>query len=72
MAEYQEFSFYSATLGGNASRLSICDNQGHEFFVTIPRETGKKYRDRKAKALALVMDAIERGDQPGECLWPSS
>lgn len=64
---YQELRFWSATLGGNACRLSLVDGRGAEFFAIVPRDvSARAWRERKQKALEAIEDAIALGAEPGE------
>lgn len=66
MSAYQEFRFYSPTIGAPVTRLSMADERGREYFATIPRNvTGKTYRRNKELALSAIMDAMTE-QEPGE------
>jgi hypothetical protein len=47
-------------------RLSMANQHGHEFYIILPYEHGKAYRERKERALVLLDAAIEQGLSPGE------
>jgi len=49
-----------------AVRVSMWSPLGSEYFAILPRDHGKKYRERRAQALELIETAIERGHEPGE------
>jgi len=63
---YREWKFWSPVLGRQAVRVSVAHPQG-EFFAIIPADgTGKQNREQREKALDLIADAIEEGQEPGE------
>ncbi len=67
MPSYVEYRFWSPVLGCNASRVSVFDKMSQEYYRIIPRETeGKAYREMKADVVNDLLDAIARGDEPGE------
>ncbi len=67
MTIWQEFRFWSPTLGCNAARISMTDRHGGEFFKIIPRDaSAKAYREAREKALDEIEDAIAARQQPGE------
>ena len=66
---YQRLDYWSPTLGCEVSRISMVDKNGDEYFVTIPRESGRQFREAKDKALDALEEAI--GDDtrgPGEVI----
>lgn len=67
---YREFRYYSPTLGGEASRLSMFNGAGSEFWITLRTLTGKAWRDLKADAVSKIADTIEEGGEPGEIRYP--
>lgn len=67
MSGYRENRFWSPMLGCNAARLSMADARGDEYFVIVPTDgTGSQWRARRGETLSVIMDAIDRGDGPGE------
>lgn len=44
----------------------MVDGHNQEFFMLIPDERGAKYRERRAEAVEMIMQAIEQGLEPGE------
>lgn len=63
---YSEFRFWSPILDADAVRLSMSGTKGGEFFVIIRADDGKKYRERRDRALGLIQQAIDEGLEPGE------
>lgn len=63
---FQEIVRYRIEHDRKVSRLSICDDRGSEFYVEMPLDRSKGWRDRRNDTLDLIEDAIDRGDQPGE------
>ena len=69
MSTYQALRLFSITAGCDIVRISMCDDKGGEFFANIPDDSGfKVMRQRREDALDLIMDAIARGDDPGEII----
>lgn len=67
MSTYQALRLYSITAGCEILRVSMCDERGGEFFVQINADMGAKaLRQKKDEALDVIMDAMERGDEPGQ------
>ena len=62
---YSEFRTYSPIRDCLVSRISMADSRGLEFWMEVVGE-GKSYRHDKAKAIDQIMEAIERGREPGE------
>ena len=67
---YREFRSYSIRHGGQVARLSLAKpGGGPEYFMLVPGPGGRGWRDRKAKALGQLDDAMARGDTPGEVIY---
>lgn len=47
-------------------RVSVFNDQGHEFFVTTPELFGKAWREKLADAVDAIEQAIHAGKEPGE------
>lgn len=65
---YHEFVSYSPVHDCEVCRLSVFDSRGGEFYVIIPRENGRRWRERRAKALDDIDYAIARGMEPGQVI----
>lgn len=65
MAVFSEFHYYSPLHDANVARVSVPDDRGGEFFAIVPTD-GKGYRERRAEAIDLCLEAIETGCEPGE------
>lgn len=65
MRQYHENLYWSIALGGDVARLSMADDQGREYFAIVSAEQ-PGYRDRRMGALEALMEAIDRGDDPGQ------
>lgn len=65
MPTYSEFRFYSPIADDNMVRVSMCDDRGSEFFMTIPDGVGKGYRMRREEVLSALELAIHTGLDPG-------
>jgi len=64
-----EFDFWSPILGCDATRISMTDRAGHEYFAIVKRDYDAQfYRDRKV-AIEKIEKAIEAGLDPGEVRW---
>lgn len=66
MSGYSEYRHWSVMLGCDASRLSMFDEHGGEFFMLIPAEDARSYRVARETALDAIATAIAMGCQPGE------
>jgi hypothetical protein len=67
MSVYREYTFWSPVLGKRATRLSVPDERGSEYFVIVPRpSSGRGWREAREVALQAIEAAILRGDLPGE------
>lgn len=64
---YSEYRHWSVIRNCQASRISVPDNNGAEFFAIIPTDGGgKAYREARERIIDLIIDAIESGSEPGE------
>lgn len=68
MSGYSEFKFWSAMLGCDASRISMCNDRFGEFYMIIPDEGGRKYKEARDHALEAIESAISLGLDPGEVI----
>lgn len=66
MAGYTEHRAYSPTFDCEVARLSMYDTNGSEFFMLVPVEEGKRFRERRQTALDAIYVAIQTGRLPGE------
>jgi hypothetical protein len=67
VSAYREYTFWSPVLGERATRLSVPDDRGSEFFVIVLRPSkGRGWREAREGALQAIEAAILRGDLPGE------
>ena len=78
MSGYQTRRFWSPAYGAYVIRVSLWNDRGHEFFCHIPDTGAKAFRKalhgsedgagshEGDGALDKIMDAIARGDDPGE------
>jgi hypothetical protein len=70
---YHERKFYSPEWDGWYVRLSTVNtpppshNPG-EYFMILPWDGGKKWREQRLRGLELLQEAIEQGYDPGEVL----
>lgn len=62
----REYRFWSPITGGEALRISCYDQYGHEYFMVVPAENGKKLRELRQTAAERFYDAIQSGQDPGE------
>jgi len=63
---YREYRFWSPVLGCDASRLSMWDERGREFFMILAADDGKAYKARKTQAIEAISFAIDMRLDPGE------
>lgn len=63
---YRELRFYDGANDRQAVRLSVSDGRTGEFFMILPRESGRRWRERRSAALDAISEAIETGCEPGE------
>lgn len=66
MSIYSEFRYYSPISDRDMVRLSMTDKHNREFYMAIPENEGKRYRERRDEALMHIQTAIEAGLQPGQ------
>lgn len=76
MPAFREHRFWSPMLGCDATRLSMTDARGGEFFKIIPVQSGvaldrdgkrvPRYRVDRDAALDAIEDAVASGQEPGE------
>jgi len=67
LSSFVEYRYWSVIHGCETSRLSVFDAHGQEFYTIIERPTeGKRYREARQEAVETLIDAVERGDEPGE------
>lgn len=64
-----EFDFWSPILGSDATRISMANDEGLEYFAIVRRLEGRAWRELKAKAVAALTDAMDAGVAPGEIRW---
>jgi hypothetical protein len=63
---YSEFRHWSVVHDREMIRISM-QHQG-EFFMLIPAYEGRRYRERRERALEMIQAAIDAGLEPGEVL----
>lgn len=68
MSTYQVIRYYSTTTDAEMARVSMFDSRGSEFWTEIPAAVGKKWRASRERAVELLANAIESGDEPGEVI----
>lgn len=67
MIVYREYTFWSPLLGARATRLSVPDERGAEYFAILARQVnGRTWRETRDDALRAIELSIMRGDEPGE------
>lgn len=62
---HREFRYWSVVEGCLASRLSMCDDRGGEYFVIVPVPQ-RGWREVRDKAIAEIEQAMDDGAEPGE------
>lgn len=62
----REYRFWSPMLGEEALRISCYNERGHEYFMIVSAENGKKLRELRHNAAEKFYDAIQSGRDPGE------
>lgn len=63
---YRELKFWDGMNDRKAVRLSVADERGGEFYMILPRENGRKWRERRDEALGIISEAMSLGLEPGE------
>jgi hypothetical protein len=63
---YRLFQSYSAQHDCQMVRVSVADPRGREYFAMIPRDEGRRWRERLTEALENIEAAIAQGCEPGE------
>lgn len=63
---FSEFRFWSVLHDKDMVRISMAHNG--EYFVMIPATDGRRYRERRDRALEMIQQAIDAGLEPGEVL----
>ena len=64
-AGYSEFKYWSPELGGYASRVSLWDDHGGEFFMLLACDNTRSYREARETAVEAIATAIAQGCEPG-------
>lgn len=65
----REFDYWSPVLGCDATRYSIPDANGREYYVILSRDDERSYSRRRREAERAILQAIEMGLEPGEVHW---
>lgn len=65
---YQVIRYYSATTDAEMARISMFDSRGSEFWTEVQAGGGRKWRVARERAVELIANAIESGDEPGEVI----
>ena len=65
----REFDYWSPILGCDATRYSIPDANGREYYAILRRDDERAYARLRRQAEAAILQAIEMGLQPGEVKW---
>ena len=68
MSAFSEFRFFSLVHDREMVRISTVNDRNVEFFMFIPAQDGRKYRERRDEALETLQGAINAGLDPGEVL----
>lgn len=63
---YSEFRHWSVLYDKEMVRVSMA-HKG-EYFVMVPADEGRRYRERRDRALEMIQAAITAGLEPGEVL----
>lgn len=70
--QYREYKFYSPEWDGQFVRISTTnpDHVGRtnpgEYFMLLPWNHGRKWREQRLKALEAIAEAVQAGYDPGE------
>lgn len=65
---FTDWRYYCYINDRPMARISMVNSHGHELFMIIPDEGGKKYREARAEALEQIEHAVARGQAPGEVM----
>lgn len=63
---FYESRGYSPLVDAVMVRLTVFDKPGREFFMMLPSENGRRWRERRTEALDAIQSAIAQGLEPGE------
>lgn len=69
---YHEYKFWSPEWDGVFVRVSTIDDSKatpynpQEYFMILPWEDGRNWREQRLKALEMMEHAIQSGEEPGE------
>jgi hypothetical protein len=64
-----EFDFWSPMLGCDATRISLTNANGSEFFAIVSRDDERAFSKLKREAIEKITEAMEAGCEPGEVRW---
>jgi hypothetical protein len=60
------FRYWSPTHGAWVVRLALADENGAEYYMILPSERGRAWRQVRDEAVETIMQAIHEGLPPGE------
>lgn len=67
MTVYRELHLgYSTLTDCEMVRISATDKHHREFYALVPRDQGRRWRERRDEALENIEAAISQGCEPGE------
>ena len=61
-----EYRSWSPVLGCDTVRVSMFNGRGHEYFMLLPEESGRAWREKRIEAAETINLAIRQGLPPGE------
>lgn len=62
---YSDFRYWSGVHDRDMARVSIGDGKGGEFYMVIPDDGGRRYREARAQAMSDICEAMDLGLAPG-------
>lgn len=65
-----EFTAYNPIYDAEITRLSLTNDEGLEYYALLRRENGKAWRERRAKAIDQMLDAMTPVSEGGLGLPP--
>jgi hypothetical protein len=66
VSTYSEFRYYCGIQDRDMARISMSGVRGGEYYMIVPDDGGKRYREARDAALDAIEAAIRAGCHPGK------